>query len=67
MYRKSIGVPEYESLTTFINEIKANGEMLNLFLKQRLKSKSVSTPMKEKRSPTKEKTHKMYITPRQLG
>ena len=31
MYRKSIGLPEYESLTTYINEIKANGEMLDLF------------------------------------
>ena len=31
MYRKSIDLPEYESLTTYINEIKANGEMLDLF------------------------------------
>ena len=31
MYRKSTGLPEYESLTTYVNEIKANGEMLDLF------------------------------------
>ena len=31
MYRKSIGLPEHESLTTYINEIKANGKMLDLF------------------------------------
>ena len=31
MYRQSIGLPEYESLTTYIKEIKANGEMLDLF------------------------------------
>ena len=55
MYRKSIGLPEYESLTTCINEIKANGEML------------ASIPVKEKKSPTGEKTDKMCITPGQLG
>ena len=32
MYRKLIVLPEYESLATYINEIKANGEMLDLFL-----------------------------------
>ena len=31
MYQKSVGLPEYESLTTYVNEIKANGEMLDLF------------------------------------